>query len=213
MLPPTADAADDGEGPARIEGGASSDIRAVVLMNMGANRNLAKLFRATSGATRRDEFGNVLSHAGGGGGIRCYVFDCHRPYHLANVHAGKDVVLFNDRPFDEEEIPSDGDNLSGDESSSSSSSSGSDSDEDDDDDEGEQEFKDDDDDDEEGEQEFEDEDEGDRRAKRQKTRDADPADEDDDVDPADDDDDGGRARDLPRQRPDGGDDLQDSDED
>ena len=96
-----------------------TDIRAVVLMNMGANRNLAKLFRASAAAANNNNNSTSTNN------VRCYVFDCHRPYHLANIHAGKHVVLFNDRPFEEEEIPSDGDNLSGDESSSSSSSSGS----------------------------------------------------------------------------------------
>lgn len=113
-----------------------TDIRAVVLMNMGANRNLAKLFRPTNSgnndmsSSQEDSFGNIMDAVNrhsqsrrNTNNVRCYVFDCHRPYHLANVHAGKNVVLFNDRPFDEEEIPSDGDNLSGDESSSSDESS------------------------------------------------------------------------------------------
>lgn len=167
-------------------GSSSSDIRAVVLMNMGANRNLAKVFRAFNRSNKND--------------VRCYVFDCHRPYHLANVHAGKNVVLFNDRPFEEEEIPSDGDNLSGDESSNSSSSS---EDESESESEGENEFDGGNDgaEDEIGEEEFEagenvagknapsspnpassddgnsDEDDADeiRAAKRQRTRDLDPA--------------------------------------
>ena len=131
-----------------------TDIRAVVLMNMGANRNLAKLFRQQQqSAMTRDSHGmsGPINMGGGNKNVKCYVFDCHRPYHLANIHTGKNVVLFNDRPFEEEEIPSDGDNLSGDESSSSSSSEGgsSSSGGDSDSDEGEQEFKD------EGEQEFE----------------------------------------------------------
>ena len=115
-----------------------TDIRAVVLMNMGANRNLSKLFRHTQQGTTQDSLGmsGPLKNNNGTGGrnnIKCYVFDCHRPYHLANVHAGKNVVLFNDRPFDDEELVSDGDNLSGDESSSSDESD----DDDDSDDEGE----------------------------------------------------------------------------
>ncbi len=114
-----------------------TDIRAVVLMNMGANRNLAKLFRGAATNNNNNNMNDpsqddsffVMNN-----NVRCYVFDCHRPYHLANVHAGKHVVLFNDRPFEEEEIPSDGDNLSGDESSSSDSSSGDESGSDDEDD-------------------------------------------------------------------------------
>ena len=70
-------------------------IRAILLINMGANKNLSRLFT---------------------GNVKCYVFDSHRPYHLANIHTGKNVVLFNDRPLSiggEGEIPSDGDDLSG----------------------------------------------------------------------------------------------------
>jgi len=115
-----------------------TDIRAVVLMNMGANRNLSKLFRHTQSqqeGTTQDSLGmSGPLNNNSGKNIKCYVFDCHRPYHLANVHAGKNVVLFNDRPFDDEELVSDGDNLSGDESSSSDES---DDDDDSDDEDGE----------------------------------------------------------------------------
>jgi cell division control protein 45 len=101
----------------------TSDVRAVVLINMGANRNLSKLFQDMS---------TYNNNNNRGGGVRAYVFDNHRPYHLSNIHSGKNVVLFNDRPFEEEEIPSDGDNLSGDESSTSSEESDDDSDSEDD---------------------------------------------------------------------------------
>ncbi len=204
-----------------------TDIRSVVLMNMGANRNLAKLFRGSNSANNNgsdpssqdDSFfgeNNAAIHMNSDGNnkVRCYVFDCHRPYHLANVHAGKHVVLFNDRPFEEEEIPSDGDNLSGDESSSSSSSSGDESESDDDNDFGKRKkMKKNESDDygSEGEHEFEESDadseeddgNGRRLAKRRKrTR------RDDAVDPADD-----PAQDPDQfHRGDGEDDLQDSDE-
>jgi len=129
-------------------GGATSDVRAVVLINMGANRNLSKLFQDmssthTNAAAEHSHYFNNNNK----GGVRAYVFDNHRPYHLSNIHSGKNVVLFNDRPFDEEEIPSDGDNLSGDESSTSSEESDDDDSDDDDGDkkkeeesEGEEEF-------------------------------------------------------------------------
>ena len=179
-----------------------TDIRAVVLMNMGANRNLSKLFRQINnnhgGASQllstQDSFGisgpyNNESSVGRNN-IKCYVFDCHRPYHLSNIHAGKNVVLFNDRPFDDDEIPSDGDNLSGDESSSSEDESESDDDSDSDGDENNEGRKGESD-DSEGEQEFELEDdeegEGERGAKRQKkTR----FEDDEIIDPADDEADG-----------------------
>ena len=205
-----------------------TDIRAVVLMNMGANRNLAKLFRGSNSSnngnnpsSQDDSFlggNNAAIHMNSDGNntkVRCYVFDCHRPYHLANVHAGKHVVLFNDRPFEEEEIPSDGDNLSGDESSSSSSSSGDESESDDDDNDfgGRKKMKNNesDDDGNEGEHEFEESDadseeddgNGRRLAKRQRRTHRDDA-----VDPADD-----PAQDPDQfYRGDGEDDLQDSDE-
>ena len=210
----------------------STDIRAVVLMNMGANRNLSKLFRHTNAydMSTQDSFGmsgplNNNNNNNGGKNIKCYVFDCNRPYHLSNIHAGKNVVLFNDRPFDDEEIVSDGDNLSGNESSTSEEESGDESESDDDEDggngragrkagedssEGEQEFELEDEEDK-AENRGSDSDEEDnnndeREAKRQKkTR------FEDDIDPADD-----PAQD-PEQRGtasgSGGDDLQDSDDD
>ncbi len=110
----------------------SCDVRAVVLVNMGANRNLAKLFRPPHVANDGSSSSSSAAHRGGD--VRCYVLDCRRPYHLANVHAGKNVVLFNDRPFESGEVPSDGDDLSGDDvSSSSDDGSGSDDDDNDDD--------------------------------------------------------------------------------
>ncbi|KAL7434655.1 hypothetical protein ACHAXH_003968 [Discostella pseudostelligera] len=188
-----------------------TDIRAVVLMNMGANRNLAKLFRgaATNNNNNMNDPSQDDSFFVMNNNVRCYVFDCHRPYHLANVHAGKHVVLFNDRPFEEEEIPSDGDNLSGDESSSSDSSSGDESGSDDEDDgfggrkkksesddEGEHEF-------EESDVDSDEDDSGGRRlAKRQRR-----SRREEDEDPADD-----PAQDPDQLQRDGEDDLQDSDE-
>mmetsp|Transcript_7450 Transcript_7450/g.16893 ORF Transcript_7450/g.16893 Transcript_7450/m.16893 type:complete len:897 (-) Transcript_7450:182-2872(-) len=216
VLPPTNDNDDendenDGDNDDENEGGEqrknwieneTTDIRAVVLMNMGANRNLAKLFSA---AIAENTALNRTTE------IRCYVFDCHRPYHLGNIHAGKNVVLFNDRPFEEEEIPSDGDNLSGEESSSSEDDSSDDDDDTDDENEKNGESS-------EGEQEFEmghderkvgeDNDSEDetteRQVKRQKTLDVDDPSDDPALDPA--------QYDPARAQP-GRDDLQDSDDD
>ena len=100
-------------------GGSVNDVRAVVLINMGANRNLSKLF-TTNNNNNNDHNATTTNN---NNNIRAYVFDNHRPYHLANIHTGKNVVLFNDRPLDVDEIVSDGDNLSGDESSTSSEES------------------------------------------------------------------------------------------
>ncbi len=62
---------EDEDGVRGRSASSSCDVCAVVLENMGANRNLAKLFYS--------------SPSSGGAGVRCYVLDCHRPYHLANV--------------------------------------------------------------------------------------------------------------------------------
>ena len=89
---------------------------------------------------------------------KVYVMDCRRPFHLANVHAGRHVVVFWDGvgagvPDDNDDnigpmagIPSDGDDLSGQDDRSSSSSDSDDDDIDernevDDKDEGEAEFE------------------------------------------------------------------------
>jgi cell division control protein 45 len=115
--------------------GKAQDVRAVILLNMGASRNLTRLFD-------REPFLDPS--------LKLYVMDSRRPVHLANVHAGDNVVVFWDQT-QTEELPSDGDNLSGNESSSDSE----DDDEEDDDSsmEGENEFDDNENADE-GEQEF-----------------------------------------------------------
>jgi cell division control protein 45 len=107
----------------------SDDVRAVVLLNLGANRNLTRLFDSEP----------YLDPS-----IKVYVMDCRRPVHLANVYSGNNVVVFWDVQNDEE-LPSDGDNLSGTESSSSSEDDDDEEDEESSDDEGD------------GEHEFEDE--------------------------------------------------------
>mmetsp|Transcript_28831 Transcript_28831/g.61174 ORF Transcript_28831/g.61174 Transcript_28831/m.61174 type:complete len:917 (+) Transcript_28831:232-2982(+) len=151
----------NGDGDHGGQVGMIGDVRAVVLINMGANRNLAKLFASSVGMDDPENARGSFSGLGGGSHrncrCRCYVFDCHRPYHLSNIHAGRNVVLFNDRPMEEGEVPSDGDNLSGDESSSSSEEEG-DSDDDSDNEEGSDNGRRHREEDDEGEEEFEGED-------------------------------------------------------
>lgn len=111
---------------------AAEDCKAILLLNVGASRNLTKLFRPT-----------LLQED-----AKVYVMDCRRPVHLANVHAGQNVVVFWDA-IQPEDVPSDGDNLSGkdDTSSEEDSDESEDSDSDDekdDESEGEEEFEDDD---------------------------------------------------------------------
>ena len=87
-------------------------IRAVILLNLGATRNLQKhLFQPTSiskpdgegeanaakDPDREDEHSNAMAapllnqHQ-----TKLYVLDSHRPYHLANVHADRNIILWND---------------------------------------------------------------------------------------------------------------------
>jgi len=97
--------------------GSVDHLRSVILFNIGASRNLTKLF-----------------HNGLNPSVKIFVMDCRRPVHLANFHAGKEVVLFWDQQSDVD-VPSDGDNLSGNESSSDEESEESSDEDDDDDDE------------------------------------------------------------------------------
>ena len=113
-------------------GGGSGDIRAVVLLNLGANRNLTRLYRPNGikkRPTNEDDDNNADPDNLDGNPeeqqqeqqppllpptTRLYVLDSHRPYHLANIHSARSVVLFNDRAWDDD-VPSDGDTLSGEE--------------------------------------------------------------------------------------------------
>ena len=114
----------------------STEIRALVLLNLGASRNLTKLF----------EENMLLADA------KVYVMDCRKPVHLSNVHAGHNVVVFWDETQNKDEMPSDGDNLSGNDSTTDGEDGSSEEDSDDDSDsenenpdEGEAEFGDEDD--------------------------------------------------------------------
>ena len=80
----------------------ADDCKAILLLNLGASRNLTKLFRPS-----------LLQEE-----TKVYVMDCRRPVHLANVHAGQNVVIFWDS-IQPDDVPSDGDNLSGKEDTSS----------------------------------------------------------------------------------------------
>jgi cell division control protein 45 len=106
----------------------------IVLLNVGATRNLTKLFGE----------GDLLQL----GVTKMFVLDGRRPVHLSNIYADDHVVVFWDsRHGSADDLPSDGDNLSGkddeseeEEESSSESSDEELDDEDDDEDEPEQEF-------------------------------------------------------------------------
>ena len=116
------------------------DVRAVVLINLGALKNLTRLFENGSGegvgegegvgdadddaaTTEAAQTPQLLDPRR----TKIYVMDCRRPIHLANVHADSHVVVFwdgvgvddsvdDDDP--EKALPSDGDDLSGQEESS-----------------------------------------------------------------------------------------------
>jgi len=114
----------------QLQSEGAEDIRALILLNLGASRNLTQLFQQEMLSTY----------------TKVYVMDCRKPVHLSNVHAGHNIVVFWDETQRKEDIPSDGDNLSGndsttDEEEDSSSSSSDDGDNDDDSDEGEAEFE------------------------------------------------------------------------
>ena len=94
------------------------EIRAVILLNFGAAYNLAALYQQ-----------QLLQEP-----TKLYVLDCKRPIHLANVYARSSVVVFLDSTQKLHEMPSDGDNLSGEDSSSDDDSDSDDDDSDSDDD-------------------------------------------------------------------------------
>jgi cell division control protein 45 len=114
-----------------------NEFHAVVLLNLGASRDLTRLFQSASG---NDDDTEDKRPALDAQQTKLYVMDCRRPVHLANIHEETNIVIFWDGVQNDMDIPSDGDHLSGNESSSSSS------DEEDDDvdegslDEGEHEF-------------------------------------------------------------------------
>jgi len=87
-----------------------NDIVGIVCINIGAMRNLSKLQC----------------------NVKLYIFDSHRPFHLGNIHAGENVVVFLEGWRDDDDVISDGDDLSGrgGESSSDDDSDSSDSDDD-----------------------------------------------------------------------------------
>ena len=91
------------------------DVAAVVMLNFGASKNLTRLFDAYL----NDD-------------IKIYVMDSRRPVHLANIHDNENVVVFWDNTQKTEDVPSDGDNLSGNESSSSEDDNSDDDDDEDD---------------------------------------------------------------------------------
>lgn len=93
----------------------SSSIRSIILLNLGATRNLTTLFTRTSNDYQTEVTGMLDPES-----TKVYVFDSRRPVHLANIHASNNIIVYWDVQ-DADEVPSDGDNLSGNDSSSSSS--------------------------------------------------------------------------------------------
>lgn len=113
----------------------TESVRAIVLLNLGASRNLTRLFATT--AASMEETAEPDDENGAAAGldankVKLYVTDCRRPVHLANVHADKNVVIFWDAVAqNKDDLPSDGDNLSGNESSTDEEEEEEDDDEDD----------------------------------------------------------------------------------
>lgn len=95
--------------------GAERTIRAIVLLNLGATRNLEKtLFQSSTESADEGSEGTAISrHLLDRNQTKLYVLDSHRPYHLANIYAPKNIVLWNDYNWHDEEggVPSDGEYL------------------------------------------------------------------------------------------------------
>ena len=87
------------QNPQEIDSHDGDNVRAILLLNLGGMKNLTRV---------------VNQYAESVASKRIYVLDAHRPVHLANIHAGKEVVVFVE-DLVESEIPSDGDWLSGEE--------------------------------------------------------------------------------------------------
>lgn len=90
-------------------------VRAVVLLNLGATRNLeTALFQPVTAEDPEEGDENVLaSPLLDRDQTKLYVLDSHRPYHLANIYAPKNIVIWNDFNWHDEDggIPSDGEYL------------------------------------------------------------------------------------------------------
>jgi len=110
-------------------------IRAVVLLNLGATRNLQKaLFDPIVTTSENGEEETTSPPLLNTNLTKIYVLDSHRPYHLANIHAETNIVLWNDFEHwhnDEGGVPSDGDGLSGESDDESSEEEEEDDDDDD----------------------------------------------------------------------------------
>ena len=91
----------------------NDDLRSVVLVGCGAMLNLSEAFPLP------DE-------------VTCYVLDSHRPVDISNVHSDAQYVVFSDVLLDQEEFPSDDEEM---EEMNASENEGDDDDDDDDDDE------------------------------------------------------------------------------
>jgi cell division control protein 45 len=109
--------------------------RAVVLLNLGATRNLTRLFQEDA-----SEPPLLQAASENKNGTKVFCLDHRRPIHLANIYANDDVVIFFDRSrgegdvsslLEQDGIPSDGDNLSGHSSSEEEEDDDEDSDEED----------------------------------------------------------------------------------
>ncbi|GLE06921.1 hypothetical protein PINS_up016663 [Pythium insidiosum] len=74
----------------------ASDLRSIVMINCGAIVNITQLLMLP-----RD--------------IKCYIFDSHRPIHLANIYdANQQIVVFDDGAQSIEDFPADGSDIDND---------------------------------------------------------------------------------------------------
>ena len=103
------------------------DVKAVLLLNFGAARNMTKLFETTNNNNDSSSSSGLLPTS-----VKVYVMDCRRPVHLANIYAGDNVVVFWDQTNGSDPLPSDGDDLSGNEDDDDDEESSSEEEESDD---------------------------------------------------------------------------------
>lgn len=154
------------------DSGSDGDLRSIVMINCGAIVNVTQLLQ-------------LPQHA------KCYIFDSHRPVHLANIYdSHQQIVVFDDGAQSLDEFPADGSDIDGDDVDDTDDDGELDDEDDDEDDDDEEEEETDDVDPDEGEAEFgqetepTEEDEGGDDADRDEAEAIDDDDEDDEDAPS-----------------------------
>ncbi|TMW69627.1 hypothetical protein Poli38472_001783 [Pythium oligandrum] len=99
----------------------ASELRSIVMLNCGAIVNVTQLLALPSS-------------------VKCYIFDSHRPIHLANIYdTTQQIVVFDDGAQSIEDFPADGSDIENDEFEESDEEEGEDDGEEDDEEDREEE--------------------------------------------------------------------------